>query len=212
MIQPRRLQLHAIFQSDASSFNVIEIAMRRHLIESHGKVRRGHLIGQHLLEMARSRGALKEKTILRVRIQRAEERHALNVIPMKVRNENVGGKWLLAEFALQLLSEHAESGTAIENINAVAEAHFDAGGISSIAHVLGLWGRRRTAYAPELNPHRLVTARGPKCLVSSVSCEKETRPSIAGLVQGRLFRHVRRYQSGLTVSALNCATETQVRL
>jgi hypothetical protein len=27
-----------------------------------------------------------------------------------------------------------------------------------------LWGRRRTANAPELNPHRLETAPGPSCL------------------------------------------------
>ena len=68
----------------------------------------------------------------------------------------MGGEGLFAEFTLQLLAQHAESGTAIEDVDAVAEAHFDAGGIASIAHVLGLWGRRRTAYAPELNPHRLV--------------------------------------------------------
>ncbi len=65
-------------------------------------------------------------------------------------------KRLLAEFALKLLAEHAESGAAVEDVDAVAEAHFDAGGITSIAHVLGLWGGRRTAHAPELNPHRLL--------------------------------------------------------
>src|ERR1700693_1988394 len=75
---------------------------------------------------------------------------------MKVRDEDVGGNWPVAEFSLQLLAEHAESGAAVEDVDAVAEAHFDAGGVASIAHVLGLWGRRRTAYAPELNPHRLV--------------------------------------------------------
>src|SRR3984957_7769374 len=75
---------------------------------------------------------------------------------MKVRNEDVGGDWPDAEFFLHLSAENAESGAAVEDVDAVAEAHFDAGGIASIAHVLGLWGRRRTAYAPELNPHRLV--------------------------------------------------------
>src|SRR5258706_16281261 len=88
---------------------------------------------------------------------------------MKVGYEDMSRKRLLAEFALKLLSEHAESGAALEDVDAVAEAHFDAGGIASIAHVLGLWGWRGTAYAPELNPHRLVTARVPGCLVSSLT-------------------------------------------
>ena len=79
----------------------------------------------------------------------------------------MGGKWPVAEFTLQLLAEHAESGAAIEDVDLVAEAHFDAGGVASVAHVLGLWGRRRTAHAPELDPHRLVTARGPDCLGTS---------------------------------------------
>src|ERR1700683_1688046 len=166
MVQPRRLQLDAIFHRDAAGFDIVEVTMRRHLIEPHGKVRRSHLIGQDLLETASSRGTLKEKTVLRVGIQRTEERHPLNVIPMKVRDEDVGGKWLVAEFSLQLLAEHAESGAAVEDVDAVAEGDFCAGGVAFIAHVLVLWGRRRTAYAPELNPHRLVTARGPKCSVS----------------------------------------------
>ena len=76
----------------------------------------------------------------------------------------MGGKGTVAELILQLLAEHAESGAAIEDVDAVAEAHFDAGGVASITHILGLWGRRRTANAPELNPHRLETAPGPSCL------------------------------------------------
>src|ERR1039458_4723718 len=165
MVEPCGLHLDAVFDGDASGLDIVEVAMRRHLIESYGEVRCGHLIGQHLFEAACSGGALEEKAVLRIRIERTEERHALNMVPMKVRDEDVGGKRPVAEFALQLLAEHAESGTAVEDIDAVAETHFHTGGIASIAHVLGLWGRRRTAYAPELNPHRLVTARGPDCLV-----------------------------------------------
>jgi hypothetical protein len=60
-----------------------------------------------------------------------------------------------------LLAKYAESGAAIEDVNAVAQPHFDAGGIASIAHVLELWGRRRTAHTPELNPHRVETACEP---------------------------------------------------
>src|SRR5580704_13044571 len=103
---------------------------------------------------------------------------------MKVGDEDVGGKRFLAEFTLQLLAQDADSGAAIEDVDAFADAYLDAGGVASIAHVLGLRGRRGTAHAPELDPHRLVTARGPDCWVSSflVSCDDGGRESIAGLV------------------------------
>ena len=79
----------------------------------------------------------------------------------------MGGKGAVAEFTLQLLAEDAETGAAIEDVDAIAEAYFDAGGIASVAHVLGLWSWGGTAHAPELDPHRFVTARGPGCLVTS---------------------------------------------
>jgi hypothetical protein len=39
---------------------------------------------------------------------------------MKVGDEDVCGKGLFAEFTLQLLAKYAESGAAIEDVNAVA--------------------------------------------------------------------------------------------
>ena len=99
------------------------------------------------------------------------------------------GKRAVAEFALQLLTQDAESCAAIEYVDTVTEAHFDAGGIASIAHVLGLWRWRGTAHAPELDPHRLVTAREllPWTL-SLVSSDDGPRESIAGLVHSAIFR------------------------
>ena len=79
----------------------------------------------------------------------------------------MGGKGTIAEFTLQLLAEHAESGAAIEDVDALAETNFDAGSITSVAHVLGLWSWGGTAHPPELDPHRFETARGPGCLTTS---------------------------------------------
>src|ERR1700691_3711045 len=100
----------------------------------------------------------------------------------------MGGKGPVADLILQLLAEHAESGAAVEDVDAVAEAHFDAGGIASITHILGFLGLRRTAHTPELDPHRLVTAPGPDCLVflgifrrwaASVNCRVGSQPTIS---------------------------------
>jgi hypothetical protein len=102
---------------------------------------------------------------------------------MKVRNEDMGREWAIAEFALQLLAKNSKSCSAIKDVNLLAETDFDAGSIASIAHVLGLWGWRGTAHAPELYEHRFVGKRGPDCLVCSlVSSDDELYPSIAGLV------------------------------
>ena len=99
------------------------------------------------------------------------------------------GKRAVAEFALQLLPQDAESCAAIEYVDTVTEAHFDAGGIASIAQILGLWRWRGTAHAPELDPHRLVTAREllPWTL-SLVSSDDGPHESIAGLVHSAIFR------------------------
>src|SRR5208337_1905944 len=155
MVEPRGLHLDAVFKRDASTLDVAKIAARFHLADIHREIGRGHLIGQDLFEAAHPAGALEEEAALRICIQRAEEWHALNMVPMKVRNEDVRGKGAVAELALQLLTEHAESGAAVKDVDAVTESHFNAGGVAPIAHVLGLWSWRGTTHAPELNPHRL---------------------------------------------------------
>jgi len=87
-------------------------------------------------------------------VEGAEKRHALNVVPMKMGNKNVGVKLAVAEFVLQLIPQHAEAGAAIEDINALSNANLDARGIAPVAQILGLWRGRRTTYAPKLDPHR----------------------------------------------------------
>jgi hypothetical protein len=70
-------------------------------------------------------------------------------------NENVGGEGAVAELAAEFVAEHAESGAAVEDVDLISDAHFDAGGVASVAQILGLWSGRGTAYAPKLNSHKL---------------------------------------------------------
>ena len=163
MVEPRRLQLNAFFQSDASALDVIKIAARFHLANVHGEIGCRHLISKYLFEAPSSARAFEQKAAFRIHIQRPKERHALNVIPVKVGDEDVGRKRTVAKFALQLLAKHAETGAAIEDVNAITQPYFHAGGIASVTHILGLWSWRGTAYAPELDAHKFVTARGPDC-------------------------------------------------
>ncbi len=186
MVEPGSLELHTVFHGDTAAIEVVEIAAGFHLVDLHRKIRRGHLIGKNLFKAAGSAGALERKTILRIGIKRTEKRHALNVVPMKMGDEDVGGKGAVSEFTLQLLAEYAETGAAIEDVNAIAETHFDAGGIAPVTHVFGLWSGGGTAHAPELDPHVLTTAPRPGCWIIPyifISSDEGLRPSIAGLVR-----------------------------
>ena len=75
------------------------------------------------------------------------------MVPVKVGDENVGANWFAFGFALKLLPEGAKSGAAIEDVEVLARANFDAGGVAAVAQVFGLRSRRGSAYAPELDTH-----------------------------------------------------------
>src|SRR5579872_2916506 len=106
---------------------------------------------------------MEHKAALGTLVQRAKERHALDVIPVEMRNENVGGKRAIAELALQFLAKHTKAGAAIEDVDLISDAHFHAGGVASVAQVLGLWSGRGAAHAPKLNLHK------PRCCDLSYS-------------------------------------------
>src|SRR5262245_60327855 len=96
---------------------------------------------------------MEDKRVLDVFIQRPEKGNTLDVIPVEVRNEDVRRDRLSIRFALELLAERAKAGTAIKNIEVVAETHLHAGGVSPVAQVPGLRSWRRPAHSPELDPH-----------------------------------------------------------
>jgi len=75
---------------------------------------------------------MEDEAAVAVVIERAEERDALDVVPVKMRNENVSGYRLVLEFRIELATEGAESGAAIENVDGVSRANFDAGGIAPV--------------------------------------------------------------------------------
>jgi len=112
------------------------------------------LLDHNLFQAARAAGGMEEELTLWAVVQGTEKRHPLNVIPMKVRDEDVGGKWLWAELTLQCMAEHTESRAAVEDVDLISDANFHAGGIASVAQVLGLWSGRGAAHAPKLNSHK----------------------------------------------------------
>ena len=80
-----------------------------------------------------------------------EERQALDVIPVAVRVEDVGGD---GQFLEQRLRQREDAGAAVEDDErAIVGAYLDAGGVAAVAH--GARPRRRdgAAHAPESDFH-----------------------------------------------------------
>src|SRR5215469_1563793 len=94
------------------------------------------------------------ETTLGTVVERAKKRHALNVIPVKVRHKDMRTEGLVPKLALQRVPKHTKPRAAVEDVNLVSDAHFYAGGVTPIAQILGLWSGRGTAHAPKLNLHK----------------------------------------------------------
>ena len=153
VIQVRRFDLNAVSHVEAAIFDVVKAPGRLHMVEIHGEVRRSHLLGHDLLQAPRPAGGVEDELAVGIVIQRTEKRHALDVVPMKVRYEDMRSEGAVDEFALQRVSQHAEAGAAVEDEDAISQTHLDAGGISPVAQVLGLWSGRGAAHAPKLDSH-----------------------------------------------------------
>src|SRR5580693_4123185 len=104
---------------------------------------------------------MKLEAVLTVVVKRAEKRNSLNVVPMEMRNENVGRNGTPVELVAQGLSQHAEARATIENIEFIPDADLHAGGVASIAHIFELRSRCRSTNSPEPNTHR------PPCWLNS---------------------------------------------
>src|SRR5215831_15517484 len=98
---------------------------------------------------------MKNELAVRALVKRTKEGHALNVIPVEVRDENMRGERLLGEFFFERVAEHAKPSAAIEDVDAIPKAHLHARGVPPVTQVLGLWSRRGAAHAPKLNEHKL---------------------------------------------------------
>jgi hypothetical protein len=84
-------------------------------------------------------------------VERREEWQALDVVPVRVGDEDVG---LHRQLLQQLLRQRKYAGAGIENDQGIViAADFDAGGVATVAH--GVRARRgnRATHAPESNFH-----------------------------------------------------------
>ena len=149
----KSLQGH-VAQLDATFPQIVKALLGLHFSQAHGKVRRSHLLFEHPFQAAGPARTMKLKTVLPVVVQGTEERNSLNVVPMKMGDENVGGNRTAIELAAEGMSQHAEARATVEDVEVVTEAHLHAGSVASVTHILRLGSGRRSANSPELNTHK----------------------------------------------------------
>ena len=161
MVQPHGLH-DGVVKRDAVFLDIVKIAVRRHFRHVHREIRVRHLLFDGALQAAAAAGGVKEEVIVPALVQRPEEGDALDVVPVKMRDEDVRVDGLAAEFGAQRLAQIAEAGAAIEHVDAAVDPHLDAGGVAPVTHVLGLRRRGRAPHTPELDVHAPPAAPSPR--------------------------------------------------
>src|SRR5215469_1381210 len=137
MVEPHGFDRYVV-EWHTSLLDVKKVAFCLHLAHVHRKVRSGHLLFHHPLQGADAARGMKHETVLGFVVERPEKRQTLNVIPMEEGDKDVSGDGLAIEFPEQVMPQRAEAGATVEDENAVAQTHLDAGGIASVAQVFRL--------------------------------------------------------------------------
>ena len=152
MIQRERADGQAARLDRIAGFDLMEIAIRRHLTEIDGEVRLRHLPFQRFLERP-SRRTRKERDVVVGAVKRCKERQALNMIPVKVRQEDPGFDGLSVRLLHQALARSPHPAAGVEDDGFVLRgANFHARRVSSKLEVFNLRCRGGTADAPYLEP------------------------------------------------------------
>ena len=131
-------------------FKFLDLDVARQFGERHGKIGAFHLAGQRVEQpFARTPAAEDAQPAARI-VNRREKRQALDVVPMRVRDEQRDVQRLVFEFRQQREAERAQTRARVENDDFTAAADFDAGSVAAVAHGGRPRRRNRTAHAPEL--------------------------------------------------------------
>jgi hypothetical protein len=109
---------------------------------------------------------VEEEIVLRIFVERREERDSLDVVPVEMGDKDVSVDRLVGELRRELLAEVAETCAAIEYVDLSVDTDLYAGGVASVPHVLHLWSGRGTPHTPELYVHAL-----PKYSICGVGVE-----------------------------------------
>ena len=145
--------LRAVDVPGLAAGDFVKFASRAHHGHIDRKIWAGELGFKNLLQAMWTQifglKAVKMKTILGLE-KGTEKRNALNVIPVVVRDQDVGFNAEAALIGSEQVAQAANSSAAIENErSAVGRGEFEAGSIAPIAPGVALDGGRRATHAPK---------------------------------------------------------------
>src|SRR5262249_55352899 len=158
MIEPLGVD-HAIVEGQAAFLDVAKLAACRHFIHVHREIWVRHLFFERAFQPATPAGGVKDERTALALIERREKGNALDVVPMEVGEEDVGVERLAIGFLLQLLTQIAETGATVEDVDVPVDTYFHAGSIAPITQVFRLRSGCRTAHAPESDQHTFTFGR-----------------------------------------------------
>ncbi len=164
MLERRGLHTHRADVELFTRVEIVELDVRLQGGEGHGERGSRHLSGENAFHSA----DIGQMTRLHMegvvgRIGGREEREAVDVIPVGVRQEHRR----LAHSALEeALAQVADAGARVEDDRVTVSADFEATGVAAVLDVIGRRARNRTADTPESNPelHQATLPRRAGCL------------------------------------------------
>src|SRR2546421_583825 len=131
--------------------------LRRKIVDVDRKERVVHAQAEELAHRARLLGTADAERRLGV-VRRTEERNALDVTPVEVRQQDVDGEGPRAAAVHERLAELAEARAGVEDEKrSGAVANLDARGIAAVAHGERAGRRDGDPGAPEPDLHRLMS-------------------------------------------------------
>ena len=119
--------------------------------ERHRKIRAFHLAGHGGGETFARAFAAEDVQPAAGFINRRKKGQPLDVIPMRVREEQRQIERAALEFRQQRLTEFAQAGAAVQNDDVATVPDFNAGGVAAVTNGVRAGRRNRTANAPKLD-------------------------------------------------------------
>ena len=153
MVQRKRNDLDPASLHMATGFDGVEVAARSHLIEVDGEIRLRHLAFQRFLERPSFNSGEERDVILRT-VDGDEERQTLDVIPVKVGEEEFDVQRLSRRFFHEGLAQIPDTTAGVKNEDVVRRrSNLDAGRVAAESKIFHLGSGGRAPHSPEPEPY-----------------------------------------------------------
>src|SRR6266550_1168618 len=132
----------------------VKVHPRGELTHRDGKERRFHGLGHDLAERRPGASETENANFVFGIVRGLKKWEALDVVPVRVSNQQRQPDWLRLEFSVESDTERPDARARIEHNNFAVSSYFYAGGIPAVTQSLGAGHRYRATCAPKLNSCR----------------------------------------------------------